>query len=122
MAHKNRLVEWLLCLVMVVVGGCELLPTQTDNAFGTRVDFAPMGYISVIAGVVHDCTNTECIQMASFGEGQPLTVVGMIYADSGWWYVVVVQRGLEGFVPSAAMEYDYRLNITPTPTGHPNLF
>jgi len=113
MAQIIKVFIALTLLVMIV--GCGALPqSQTwDANYGTRINIRATEYISVVAGIVYDCTNTECIQLASFGEGLPLTVVGMIFTDSGWWYVVGVQRGLEGFIPVAVAEYDYGANTTP---------
>lgn len=117
MVRENRLVEWLLWIVIVMLAGCGALAFGEDGlALGERVDYPPMGFISVMAGVVYDCAHVECLVMAEFGEGMPMTVVGVIGGQGGLWYVVNI-NGRDGFVPAMVIRYDYRLNVTPTPIG-----
>lgn len=118
---KNRLVEMLLLVAIMALAGCGFLAEANVGGleFGERVDLQPMGYISVDAGAVYDCISADCIVLAQFGAGQPLTVIGMIGGEFELWYVVWMGDG-EGFVPARWLQYDYRLNTTPTPINEPN--
>lgn len=115
MGAKNKLIEWLLLVAILALAGCGSLAFGEGGlAEGERVDFPPMMYVSVMAGKIYDCAHVECIVMAEFGEGQPLSVVGVIGGQGGLWYVVSI-NGRDGFVPEIVIRYDYRLNLTPTP-------